>query len=128
MNHDESEIAKIPNAGSSLQEFMRNYYQFSTDATRVEDELMTRIGGTVKVRFRQGWAIYLGYVIQRFGGASKEQIIAGGNFLNYDITWDDAERVYRELSSDQLIAKTLADLFAKHQGFVATINALKASI
>jgi hypothetical protein len=27
-------------------------------------------------------------------------IISGGNFVNYDITWDDAERVFVELSKE----------------------------
>jgi hypothetical protein len=59
---------------------------------------MARIGQMVQVRFSAGWQIYLQYVLMRLGGRSKEAIIAGGDFLNYDITWDDAERVFTELS------------------------------
>lgn len=88
--------------------------------------MLSRIGGTVTVRFRQAWSIYLKYAILRFGGMSREDVIAGGNFLNFDITWDDAERVFGELSSDKLISRRFADIFAEHESFIETANKLKA--
>jgi hypothetical protein len=46
----------------------------------------------------------LRYVILRSTGNSQDQIKAWGSFLDYDITWEDAERVFAELSKDKAIA------------------------
>jgi hypothetical protein len=126
MRYDEGDIGKIPETGALLQDFLRKYYQFDKNAVQFEGELLNRIGGTVTVRFRQAWAIYLKYAILRFSGTSKEDVIIGGNFLNFDITWDDAERVFGELSSDRLISRRFADIFAEHERFIETANKLKA--
>jgi len=32
----------------------------------------------------------------RFGGATKEEIISWGYFLNYGITWDSAEQAFKQ--------------------------------
>jgi hypothetical protein len=53
-----------------------------------------------KTDFTAAWVIYAQYVIKRAVGLSKDQIISGGNFLNYGITWDDAEQIFTELSKE----------------------------
>ena len=50
----------------------------------------------------------------RFDGLSKEAIVAGGDFLNYSITWDEAERVFTLLSGEPTVSSEVAELFALH--------------
>jgi hypothetical protein len=45
-------------------------------------------------------------------GMSKEQIIDGGDFLNYGITWDEAERVFTELSGEPTVAQETSEVFS----------------
>jgi hypothetical protein len=41
-----------------------------------------------------------------------EQVIAGGNFLNYSITWDEAERVFTQLSGGPTVAQETSEVFS----------------
>jgi hypothetical protein len=72
--------------------------------------LTTRIGGKVTVRFPAAWAIYSRYVIMRVFGSTQAEIMTGENFLNYDITWDDAERLFKELSNDAPFSRETSEL------------------
>ena len=78
----------------------------------------------VGVRFRAAWQIYSKYVIMRFGGMSKEAIIAGGDFLNYGITWDEAERVFAELSSEESVSSGVGELFLMHKRLIQGLSNL----
>jgi hypothetical protein len=98
--YNRSEIIGLPRIGEILYQYKTDYYTFQSRTEQWEEHLTTNIGRRVTVRFRQAWQIYLRYVILRTSGHTKEAIIGGGNFLNFDITWDDAERVFSELSSD----------------------------
>jgi hypothetical protein len=122
IGYDDNSIAAVPNIGPSLRGFLHNYYQFEQDTRQIENQSLGKIGALVTVRFPQAWQIYLRYAILRFSGNSKEQIIAGGSFLNYDITWDDAERVYGQLASDPVIAKGFSDAFSRYNDFVQTTD------
>jgi len=125
--YDENAVGAVPGSGPVLRDFLHKYYQFERNTAQLENELLTRIGSMVPVRFREGWTIYLRYAILRFGGMSKDQVIAGGNFLNFDITWDDSERVYGQLLSDPVIAKKFSDAFSQYKGFVETTKKLTAN-
>jgi hypothetical protein len=127
IQYDENAIGTVPASGPLLSDFLRKYYQFENDTRLLENDSLGRIGGMVAVRFPAGWGIYLRYVILRFSGMSKAQVIAGGDFLNYDITWEDAERVYSQLSSDPLIAQRFSNTVAQYKGFIETCNKLAAS-
>jgi pimeloyl-ACP methyl ester carboxylesterase len=106
--YDKTEIMGVPGSGKALFQFKQDYYHFQDEASQWENDVFSKIGSTVTVRFRQAWQIYLRYVILRAAGQSKEAIIAQGNFLNYDITWDDAERVFNEIMSQPVLhQKTL---------------------
>jgi hypothetical protein len=61
----------------------------------------------------------------RFGGATKEQIISWGNFLNYSITWDSAEQEFKRCSDEQAIASRVAELFQAHGRLEGMVAALK---
>lgn len=67
------------------------------------------------MRFPVAWHIYLKYAIMRFAGASEADIIGWGNFLNYGITWEDAERVFKMLSNDPTFASAMSDVLQLHQ-------------
>jgi hypothetical protein len=64
--------------------------------------------------------------MMRFGGITKEAVIAGGDFLNYDITWDDAERVFAELSHDGSVSSDVSGLFLLHESLIQGLNTLVA--
>ena len=111
-HHTRPEIIRVPRVGETLYQYKQKYYEFQAAAVKWEDNVTTKIGSKVGVHFRQAWQIYLQYAVLRFTGNTKETIIAGGNLLNYGITWDDAERVYTELANDQIIAHETAKLLA----------------
>ena len=124
MRYEEKDIPRVPGIGSLLHDHLTQYYQFRETTLQFEKDLMLRIGQMVRVRFKAGWMIYLRYVLMRFGGRSKESIIAGGDFLNYDITWDDTERVFTELSNDKSVSREISELFALHQSLISAVNRL----
>jgi hypothetical protein len=70
------------------------------------------MGKIVTVRFRDGWLIYFQYYLLRSAGHTQQQIMDGGNFLNYGITWENAEHAFTELSKNQTISDALAENFA----------------
>ena len=82
------------------------------------------------MRFRQAWgAIYFRYFLLRSGGLTQQQIIDGGSFLNWGITWDEAERVFNELTKNPATGPAMAEKFYLQQSMVAAatsiINAYK---
>ena len=110
--HTEDEIVGVGENGQALYEYKKKYYDFQTELISWENNTTTRIGMMVSARFTNAWKIYLEYAIMRFAGLSKNAVIGGGNFLNYGITWDDAERVYTELSNKPGTRREAAELFA----------------
>ena len=121
MTYDEQDVVHAPEGGEALRAFLNDYYQFRQRILKLEATVTDRIGQMVAVRFREAWKIYLRYLILRFDGQSKDQIIAAGTFLNFDITWDDAERVYAELAADASISTAFSELFATHKKLVEQI-------
>ncbi len=115
MQYEEKDVVEVPGIGQALYQHLTSYYRFREEALRIEDELMSRIGAMVTVSFKAGWQIYLKYAVRRFSGTSKEAVVASGNFLNYDITWDDAERVFLELSRDSALSSRMSGLFELHR-------------
>ncbi|WP_322705937.1 hypothetical protein [Nostoc sp. DedQUE04] len=126
IRYEEKDIVEVPEIGGTLHNYLTAYYQFRQKALQIEDQLVSRIGEMVICRFREAWEIYYKYVMIRFGGNSKEDVIAGGNFLNYSITWDDAERVFISLSSGEAVASMVSDLFLLHKDLVQRLYTLSA--
>jgi len=104
------------------------YYGFRQRVKGLEATLTPRIGEMVKVRFGDAWKIYFDYLVMRFGGNSQAQIVKSGNTLNDDITWDDCERVFDELSRDQAVSKYFSDSFTMHNLLVEGVNKLASAI
>jgi len=124
MHYEEKDIVEVPEIGSALHNHLTTYYRFRQEALRLEDGLISRIGRMVKVRYRAAWQIYSQYVIMRFSGMSKEAIIAEGDFLNYSITWDEAERVFAELSCEESVSSGVAELFLLHERLIQDLSNL----
>lgn len=125
MGFNEKDILESPEIGKTLHNHLKGYYRFRQNALQFENGLITKIGTLVQVSFRAGWIIYYKYIIMRFAGASQEEVVAGGNFLNYSITWNDAERVFSELSNDKTVNAAISGLFSLHSDLS---NALKEHI
>lgn len=116
-------ISALPR-GEAVASFVGDYYQFERDALSLENGLVNRIGTMVAVRFRSGWLIYLRYVVYRLFGLTRDQIEAAGDFLNYSITWDDAEGVFAALRKGKE-ATAFVELSSRYQKFIELIESLK---
>ena len=46
----------------------------------------------------------------------------GGNFLNYEITWDDAEEAFARLSTEDGVSSEMAKLFVSHDQLSRDLN------
>jgi hypothetical protein len=112
--YEEADIKELPGLGNALHRHLLAYYEFRTETTRIENEMVQKIGSMVGVRFPAAWRIYSRYCIMRFAGVSSEIIQSWGDFLNFGITWDDAEKVYSKLSADQDIASPIAKVLEMH--------------
>ena len=105
LEENKEQIAAVPTIGAQLFAFKGAYYQFRQEQIIFENGLLPKIGNIVNSKVPDAWLYYLRYFIMRAGGNDQKSIEANGNFLNYGITWDDAERVYGELTRDPKIAE-----------------------
>jgi hypothetical protein len=103
---------EVPGIGSALHEHLTSYYAFRRQALDIEGMLMETIGRLVGVRFSEAWRILLQYVLMRFAGTTREQIEAGPNFLNYGITWEEAEKTFQQLSDTNSISGHVSELLS----------------
>jgi len=124
VQHNDNVILSIPKIGTALRDHKIAYYGFQKNVRRLEDGMMERIGKKVKIQFRDGWKVYLGYVVSRYGGNSQSQIMAGGNYLNYDITWDDCERTYQEFLQDESLSKAISQMVNQYKAMIVNIARL----
>jgi hypothetical protein len=124
MPYDEQIVLEVPGVGMDLHQYLTNYYEFRRDTLHVEDVLLQAIGQLVSVRFAQAWRILLQYVLMRFAGSTKEQIEAGGNFLNYGITWEEAETTFQQLSQMSPLSMQVSELFSAFERLSQRASAL----
>ncbi len=115
MSYEEKDILEVPTIGNALHGHMTEYYAFRDGVQQIEQILHEKIGSMVQVRFPKGWSIYLRYVLFRFSGLSQLQIEAGGSFLNFDITWVEAERVYKLLAADAAVSAKMKSVFIDYE-------------
>jgi len=125
LTYEQRDVEEVHGIGHALQDHLKNYYDFRQRALAIEEQMFLKIGKIVSVRFPAGWRIYLKYSIMRFAGASQEEIISWGNFLNYSISWEDAERVFQLLRDDSDIVSTMAGLLQLHQRLGDTLESLE---
>jgi hypothetical protein len=118
-------LKSVPKVGEELFKYKKTYSNFESGEYDFENEATIQIGKIVSVRFRQAWwAIYFRYFLLRSGGLTQQQIIDGGDFLNYSITWDDAERVFNELTKDPAIGQPMAEKFSLWESMLATATSI----
>jgi hypothetical protein len=111
VEYEESDIKRVPGIGEMLHEHLLAYRHFRDETLAVEGDLFSRIGPIATTRLAAGWQIYLQYILMRFAGTSKEAVAGGPDFLNYGITWEDAERVFVQLSADAVVTSRITNLF-----------------
>ncbi|MSQ48663.1 MAG: hypothetical protein EXR78_09835 [Deltaproteobacteria bacterium] len=117
-------MQEVPGIGTKLHQHMDDYYTFREETSRVEESVILKTGKHSACEFRAAWVIFFRYSVMRFSGVAQGEIIAGGNFLNYGITWDAAELVYVTLSQDPLVASSLSELFQAHKNLCDGLGAL----
>jgi hypothetical protein len=122
MTYEGRDIREVPGIGQGLQDYLETYYGFRQRALALEEQLFLRIGKMVAVRFTAGWRIYLKYVIMRFAGASQEAIVGWGDFPNYSITWEDAERVFKQLNDDAQLSSEMQSIFQTYEHLSETLG------
>jgi len=127
MRYEEKDIGAVPRIGEKLHEHFVLYHKFRQSARQFDVDLLTKIING-QDWFLAAWRIHQRYVMFRLLGASQEQIIAWGNFLNYSITWDSAEKVFERVSGDSAITEEASKLAASHERLSAIVIELTASI
>jgi hypothetical protein len=125
-SYQEKDIKAVPHIGEKLYEHFILYHKYRQAARQFDTDLLTKIIDG-KNWFLAAWKIYQRDVVLRLFGASREQIIAGGNFLDYGITWDAAEKVFERVSGDSAITSSASQSEALHDRLTAMIIALKSS-
>ncbi|WP_324698789.1 hypothetical protein ACLIMP_08720 [Novosphingobium aerophilum] len=124
-------ISDVPDVGADLLKFKRDYYTFSGSEAQFEQRAILKVGTLVEGRLRPAWEIYFYYFLLRSAEHSIDAVKAGGNFLNYGITWEDAERVYQALNTDAEISggmkrnlAQISELQRSTGGLIANIKKL----
>src|SRR5439155_3614448 len=125
-HYEEKDIAAVPHIGGKLREHFTLYHEFRQLALQFDNDLLTKIIDG-QDWFLAAWQIYQRYTMFRLLGASKEEIIAWGNFLNYGITWETAEKIFERVPSDAAITSAASQLGALHDRLSAIIVELTAS-
>jgi hypothetical protein len=105
-------IVSVPKFGKELFDYKTAYYEYESKQYDLENRVTEEIGKLVAGRLRQAWMIYFQYFLFRSAGHTQQQIMDGGDFLNFGITWPEAERVYAELSKNEIITKAMAEAFS----------------
>jgi hypothetical protein len=124
VRYDEVDVNETPDIGDALRRHVSRYYSFREKALRLEAEMMDRIGDLAISRLLPAWRIYLKYAELRFCGMSQEGIERGPSFLNWGITWDEAERVYSILASDAALSSGFSALIQDQAGLIDEVGIL----
>ena len=99
--YNQDDIVQLKKDGTILANYRKDI-TYQVRENKLELALMKEIGEIVQVQLHQGWAMYLKYCILRLRN-SKEEIKAMGNFFNFGITIDDAEKTCLTLQVDKSV-------------------------
>jgi hypothetical protein len=97
--YDRDTITAQPN-GNDLNAYERAYYSFEQSSVAYETSVVTHIGTLVATKFPSAWNQYYGYALRRAGGISAADAVAADGQLNYGMTPEDEERIYKLLDAD----------------------------
>ncbi len=118
-------IKSLPKVGEDLVKYKKKYSDFESGEYNFENEATTQIGKIVSVRYRQAWLeVYFRYFLLRSDGLTQQQIIDGGSFLNWSITWDEAERVFNELTKNPAIGQAMAEKLSLQGSMLAMATSI----
>lgn len=129
MRYEGKDVREIPQIGDELHHHMTGYYHFRQVILRFEQDLMSSISKIVGDNFDSQtlWNIYFRYALFRFYSQSKEGIIAGGNFLNRGVTWDDTEKIFTKLSNEPELTSQIAQIECLFDKMIQRIDNLIAT-
>ncbi len=128
MKYDESDVIEVPVIGQTLHSHMPDYHRFREGAASVEQELMQKLPALWSPPYPGALRIHARYSVSRFSGMSPADLRSGVNFLNFDITWDRAEKVFEQLAADTSVVPKFQELLHLHAEMSAAIAALRAAL
>ena len=108
-------VKEVPVIGINLEEFLIRYDGFIGKLKTNEEQIINEIGKYEKSKFREAWKINYRYSMMRFFGATSDVIQNNGDFLNYGITWDSAETIYRKLVDGNVLEKLMKTLLSDYE-------------
>ena len=97
--YDRDTIAAQPN-GNELNEYEREYYGFERSSVDYETSVVNHIGTLVAAKFPDAWKQYYGYALRRVAGLPAADVVAADGQLNFGMTPEDEERIYKLLDAD----------------------------
>ncbi|MFC1946067.1 hypothetical protein ACFLW1_02580 [Chloroflexota bacterium] len=129
MGYEEDDIVEVPGIGSELDIHLKSYHQFRQEVLQFENDLNTRIATIVGDRFNSAavWNMYFKYVLPRFFGIAKEEVIAWGNFLNLGVTWDACENVFSTLSNEPELRSQVDQLESSNAAIIQRLSIIRAA-
>lgn len=128
IKYSQNDIKETTDIGEILHDYRTTYYAFIEKASFIESNLLSRISKMVQVDFRDAWHIYLQYAIMRFCGIPEIKIRSSGNFLNFDITWDDAENIFLQLQDNPSVSSIVAALFSNYSLLTEKLESIKEKL
>jgi hypothetical protein len=118
------EVSEVPRIGKKLIHFLEEYDAFRGLAKNNETQLITKIGNIETCRYRASWVIHFKYSVMRYAGMSIEDIQNQGEFLNYGITWESAEKVFYALQEGGSMEQLINPILEKHKEFAVSFSEL----
>ena len=107
-------VSEVPRIGRKLDEFLNRYDAFRGAVHKNESDIITTIGTIESCRFRESWIIHYKYCVMRFSGKPPADIQKEGSFLNYGISWDSTEQIYRTLSENNTLKHCLDPIIKEY--------------
>ena len=114
ISYELNSVKEVPKIGSNLENYLRRYYSFIGNLIKNEDLLITQIGKYEKCRIRESWRIHYKYSIMRFNDTTSSDIQNHGFFLNYGITWESAESIFKHLLQDKSLETLIKPIITEY--------------
>lgn len=114
IGYEFNSVKEVPIIGKELEKYLYRYDSFYGDLIAKENLLLSKIGQYESCRFRESWVIHYKYSCMRFSGMTAKAIQEQGDFLNYSITWDSAESVFKKLLDDKSLDTLIKPIFDEY--------------
>jgi hypothetical protein len=127
MQYDEQDVVEMREIGLRLHEHMAAYHGFRQSITALETDLMQRLPSLWNPPLPGALNIHARYCALRFAGMTAEELRSGVNFLNYEITWDRAEKVFEQLATDGSLASRFEESLQRHARMSTAVKDLASN-